>query len=143
MLFTLFLLNVPSFNNVLVRFLIYLNDRIPKQPLIKSYHILIGIIKHGEEVFYELYHRYCREMYRHNHRSNDCVCDNVKDIIRAQNKVKDDDCSTGCNSAIEKLRNPGHEHGPRYTTIPFVLYSKGTSKPFIGSGVFKNPGHKQ
>src|SRR5699024_11489314 len=31
----------------------------------------------------------------------------------------------------------------RYTTIPFVLYSKGTSKPFIGSGVFKNPGHKQ
>src|SRR5699024_7233720 len=37
----------------------------------------------------------------------------------------------------------GHEHGPRYTTIPFVLYSKGTSKPFIGSGVFKNPGHKQ
>ena len=34
------------------------------------------------------YHRYCREMYRHNHRSNDCVCDTVKDIIRAQNKVK-------------------------------------------------------
>lgn len=93
--------------------------------------------------FMSYYHRYGREMYRHDHRSNDCVCDTVKDIIRAQNKVKDDNCSTGCDSAIEKLRRPGHEHGPRYTTIPFVLYSKGTSKPFIGSGVFKNPGHKQ
>src|SRR5699024_7380428 len=89
------------------------------------------------------YHRDCREMYRHNHRSNDCVCDTAKDIIRAQNKVTEDDGSTECNSAREKLRKPGHGHGPRYTPIPFVLYSKGTSNPLIGRGVFKNPGHKQ
>src|SRR5699024_3021114 len=93
--------------------------------------------------FMSYYHRYCREMYRHNHRSNDCVCDTVKDIIRVQNRVKDDDCSTGCNSDIEKLRNPGHEHGPRYTSITFVLYSKGTSKPLIISGACKNHVHKQ
>src|SRR5699024_7192921 len=84
--------------------------------------------------------RYGREMYRSTHKNKDCVCGTVRDIIKAQNKVKDDDCSTSCDSAIEKLRRP--EHGPRYTTIPFVLYSKGTSKPFIGSSVFKNPGHK-
>src|SRR5699024_11098667 len=81
--------------------------------------------------------------YIHNDRSNDCVCDTVKDIIRALNKVKDDDCSPGCNSSIEKLRNPGHDHGPRYTTIPFARYPIETSDPFIGSGVFKSPGHKQ
>src|SRR5699024_12803635 len=93
--------------------------------------------------FMSYYHRYCREMYRHNHRSNDCVCDTVKDIIRAQNKVKDDDCSTGCNSAIEKLRNRGHEHGPRYNTIPFVLYRNGTFYTFLVMVCYNISGYKQ
>lgn len=88
------------------------------------------------------YTRFGRVAYPEYDRVDDCVCDTVRKIIKAQNKVADDDCSTSCDNAIEKLRRPGSEHGPQYTTIPFVLYSKGTCKPFIGSGIYNNHAHK-
>lgn len=73
------------------------------------------------------------------HTMDDCVSDTIRKIIKAQNEVTDDGCSTSCNYSIQQLRGIMNENSPRYTTIPFILYCSGTCKPFIGSGIFKNP----
>lgn len=75
----------------------------------------------------------------HAFQMDDCVIDTIKDIIKAQDKVKDD-CYSGCYNSIQQLHGHRHEHDPRYSTIPFVLYCGDTCQPFIGSGIFKNPG---
>ncbi|CDQ41058.1 MULTISPECIES: CotY/CotZ family spore coat protein [Virgibacillus] len=66
----------------------------------------------------------------------DCICDIVRRIIDAQHEVRNDcHCDSSCHTSIEQLR--GKKHGPRHTTIPFMLYDKCSCEPFIGSGVSK------
>lgn len=85
------------------------------------------------------YNRNRHHAFEQKQTKGDCVADTVKNIIKAQNEVMDDDCATSCHYSIQQLRGKGNELGPRYSTIPFVLYCGGTCKPFIGSGIFKNP----
>jgi len=87
------------------------------------------------------YDRFEYDPYSHDYNVDNCVYDTVREIIIAQDKVADDGCSTSCDSAIQQLHRQGKEPGPRFNTVPFILYSKGTCKPFIGSGIFKNPKH--
>ncbi|ASK61124.1 spore coat protein [Virgibacillus phasianinus] len=85
-----------------------------------------------------------KNKYRHRARptcdkctSDDCVCDVVRRIVKAQNEVGDNCCTSGCERSVRELLSGGRNHGPANTTIPFILYCKGTCKPFIGSGVFQ------
>lgn len=65
-----------------------------------------------------------------------CVCNTVKKIVHAQDKVtsKKVNCSTGCEQSIQDLLNPRPNYSNK-TTIPFVLYCKETCKPFIAETV--------
>lgn len=87
---------------------------------------------------YEDYDAYGYDTY---HTHDDCVCDVVSRIVKAQNEVKDHSCSTSCDRSIQQLRGKGL--GPQYTTIPFMLYCSGTCEPFVGSGMFKAPASKK
>jgi len=86
----------------------------------------------------------CHHNHNHDqhHSIDDCVCDTVRNIVRVQNEVDNDGCAVSCERAIQQLRRPRHKHGSRYNTIPFVLYCKGTCKPFIGNGIFKKRDHR-
>lgn len=71
--------------------------------------------------------------------ASNCVCKIVEQIYAAQKKVTDDDhYDTSCRS-IHDLLSQGNPKKDRvaHTTIPFILYSDGSNKPFIGSGVVK------
>lgn len=74
-------------------------------------------------------------------KKGDCVCHTVRNIIKAQEKVKEDDCVSGCNWAVRQLKGETQDFGPRKDTIPFMLYCKDTCKPFVGNGIFKAPKH--
>ena len=69
---------------------------------------------------------------------NDCVCEVVRKIVAAQNQVADRNkhCSSSCNDSIRELYSQNHSIN-RNTTIPFILFNKGSLKPFIASGVYK------
>lgn len=77
-----------------------------------------------------------------NKRSDDCVCDVVRRIVDAQDKVGVNGCFSGCDRSIRQLHSQkdGNNLGPVNTTIPFILYCGGTCEPFIGSGIYKMPG---
>ncbi|WP_174615616.1 CotY/CotZ family spore coat protein [Virgibacillus ihumii] len=75
--------------------------------------------------------------------SGNCVCDVVSEIIKAQDEVSNNGngcCDTGCDQSIRDLLSPSQNgNGPNGpTTIPFILYCKGTCKPFIASGVYRD-----
>src|SRR5690625_3356993 len=67
-----------------------------------------------------------------------CISDVVRDILNAQRKAVEEatvTCDTSCDRAIDELLSPERDRRPsRYTTIPFMLISKGTNKPFVGTG---------
>lgn len=71
---------------------------------------------------------------------DDCVCDVVRRIIMAQNKVAatTNRCDSSCEQSIKQLLSPVKTNKSKNTTIPFVLYTKDL-KPFIANGVFKAP----
>src|SRR5690625_2655412 len=77
------------------------------------------------------------------HTSDDCVCDVVRKIIKAQDKVVDNGCLTGCDRSIQQLRGKGNGLAPQNTTIPVILYCAGTCEPFVGNGVFQAPATKK
>src|SRR5690625_6544001 len=73
-------------------------------------------------------------------RSESCVTDVVKNIVRAQKKAveaKEDTCLTGCDRSIEELLSPFEENRERlrHNTIPFILFSRECGKPFTGVGI--------
>lgn len=69
----------------------------------------------------------------------DCVCEVVRKIVASQNKVADRNkhCSSGCENSIKQLLSPYSRNRNMNTTIPFILFKKGSLKPFIASGVYK------
>lgn len=69
---------------------------------------------------------------------DDCVCYEVKQIIEAQEQVRND-CSLSCDNSIQQLKGNNKEAAINHTTIPFMLYCGGTCEPFIGNGVFEAP----
>lgn len=76
-------------------------------------------------------------MSRYKYDYDNCVFEVIEKIVEAQNKVADkesgrDCCSVSCERSIDQLLSPSGELGNN--TIPFVLYSKGALKPFVGSG---------
>lgn len=75
-----------------------------------------------------------------NHIENDCVCDVVRRIVVAQNKVAPDSecCNTSCEDSIEKLLSPNSTTSPQPTTIPIMLYCTSTCDPFVGKGIKKS-----
>lgn len=71
-----------------------------------------------------------------------CVTDVISEIIRAQRRAHDameDTCLTSCERSIDDLLSPSVENRrkPKHNTIPFILFSKDSVKPFIGSGIVK------
>ncbi|ASK61092.1 hypothetical protein CFK37_02205 [Virgibacillus phasianinus] len=68
--------------------------------------------------------------------SDDCLSNEVRNIIKAQNEMFNDGCAS-CDRSIQQLRGKETKLGPLNNTIPFILYCAGTCEPFIGSGVFK------
>ncbi|MFC3039961.1 CotY/CotZ family spore coat protein [Virgibacillus xinjiangensis] len=82
-----------------------------------------------------------REHEFYHHYDSHCICDVVKEIVKAQKEIEEDYGSGDCYSSIQQLR--GAAHGPRNTTIPFLLYNQGSDKPFKGAGVFRAPMSKR
>lgn len=82
----------------------------------------------------------CNNNFQPKKKSGDCVCDVVRRIVEAQDKVGIDGCSSGCDRSINQLLSQKTEKnkGPKHTTIPFILYCGGTCEPFIGSGIYKS-----
>ncbi|MDQ0351560.1 hypothetical protein J2R98_001374 [Alkalibacillus filiformis] len=68
-------------------------------------------------------------------KDNKCVCKTVRKIAEAQDAVVTPDCDISCKQSIQDLVSPATTTGN--DTIPFVLYCKGTCKPFFGSGVLQ------
>jgi len=72
------------------------------------------------------------------HYDERCITDVVRDILNAQRRAVEEttaECDTSCDSAIDELLSPRRDRRPpRHTTIPFMLISKGTNKPFVGTG---------
>ena len=73
-------------------------------------------------------------------RSESCVTDVVRNIVRAQKKAveaEENTCLTGCDRSINELLSPFEENRERirHNTIPFMLFSKECGKPFTGVGV--------
>lgn len=81
-----------------------------------------------------------------NRNGENCVCNVVREIVIAQNEVDDNNngngcCTTSCEQSIRDLLSPsqngnGGMNGP--TTVPFILYCKGTCEPFIANGVYRD-----
>ncbi|WP_188631953.1 CotY/CotZ family spore coat protein [Lentibacillus kapialis] len=71
-------------------------------------------------------------------RDDSCVCDIVRNIIKAQDEVADMSCHTSCDRSIHQLLSHRNDTGPQNTTIPFILYCKGDCDPFVGSGVSRS-----
>src|SRR5690625_3455167 len=73
-------------------------------------------------------------------RSNHCVKDTVRKIIKAQVRAVEKDtvtCITSCERSINDLLSPDRDRRPRHTTIPFMLICKSSCKYFIGNGIVK------
>jgi len=70
---------------------------------------------------------------------DNCVEDVLEGILKAQRKVKKDDCKTSCQHPIDDLLR--EDKKPKKDTIPFILYCK--CKPFKGSGVTKYHCHSK
>lgn len=72
---------------------------------------------------------------------HNCVCEVVRKIVCAQKEVSDRDknkhCSSSCENSIKQLLSSHSKSKNMNTTIPFVLFNKGSLKPFIASGVHK------
>ncbi|RFA31956.1 hypothetical protein CAI16_19490 [Virgibacillus dokdonensis] len=70
---------------------------------------------------------------------NECVCDIVRRIVVAQNKVNQDNdcCTTSCDHSIDKLLDPWGGAKSMHTTIPIMLYCKSNCDPFVGKGMKK------
>lgn len=66
-----------------------------------------------------------------------CVCKSVKKIIEAQDKVaeKAHDRTCGCEQSIRDLLKPASCRPDSKTTIPLILYCKGSCKPYIAEVV--------
>lgn len=72
--------------------------------------------------------------------NDNCICDVVRKIIAAQDEVASRrQCASGCESSIKQLLSSSPSSRDGNTTIPFILYTKDGSKPFIASGVYKAP----
>jgi hypothetical protein len=70
---------------------------------------------------------------KHDH---ECVCDIVKKIARAQEKLdSNDDCNSSCKTFIKELVDPVQTSDK--DTIPFILYCEGDCDPFIASGILE------
>lgn len=85
----------------------------------------------------------CRNTQYNKKSSTDgCIIDVVKNIVKAQKQaveVAGDSCMLSCDSSMQDLLSPSMDNmRPRNTTIPFILYSKGTNLPFFGQGVCRD-----
>lgn len=77
-----------------------------------------------------------RDSFKSCHYDEHCVCDIVKNIVKAQDEAANMySCPTSCNRSIHQLLSQGNNNGPQNSTIPFILYCKDSCKPFVGSGV--------
>ncbi|MFD2630497.1 CotY/CotZ family spore coat protein [Oceanobacillus kapialis] len=77
------------------------------------------------------------DMFQFKDSKDDCVCDIVQNIVRAQKEVQEE----GWNYSIRQLKKKD-SLDPQYSTIPFILYTKEDGSPFIGSGIFQAPYHR-
>ena len=66
-----------------------------------------------------------------------CVCETVRKIVYAQNKVRYKRKCSGCKESIAQLKGKHTNTRQRHTTIPFVLYCKSNCRPFIAEGIQK------
>lgn len=85
----------------------------------------------------------CRNtQYNKKDTTDGCIIEVVRNIVKAQKQaveVAGDSCMTSCDSAMQDLLAPSMDNmRPRNTTIPFILYSKGTNLPFFGQGVCRD-----
>lgn len=62
----------------------------------------------------------------------DCVCQQLLDIVAAQNEVVNGECITSCNRSIQQLVGGA---GSLNNTIPLILTCQGTCAPFFGVGL--------
>jgi len=70
---------------------------------------------------------------------NECVCEKVREIVKAQDAVDDHCCDSSCEQSINDLLSPAGGNGTA-TTVPFTLLCKGTCEYFIGRGIFQGNG---
>ncbi|PKR78361.1 spore coat protein [Halalkalibacillus sediminis] len=72
---------------------------------------------------------------RDEHRSENCVCDILRQIVDAQNDIVAEDCDISCKQSIEDLL--GDTTSPTgLDTVPVLLYCK--CDPFKGFAVQNN-----
>lgn len=69
---------------------------------------------------------------RHDHKSENCVCDIVRAIADAQQDIVEFCCDVSCEQSIDQLLNPAGTTG--FDTVPFILYCKKSCSPFLGYG---------
>ncbi|KGX89540.1 CotY/CotZ family spore coat protein [Pontibacillus marinus] len=72
------------------------------------------------------------------HGKSECVCDTVREIVRAQDAVEDNCCDSSCEQSINDLLSPTGGNGTA-TTVPFTLLCKGTCEYFIGKAIAEKP----
>lgn len=65
-----------------------------------------------------------------------CVADVLKEIVEAQNDIRENCCDTGCEQSINDLLGES-ERGNELDTVPVILYNKDGS-PFKGFGAPKH-----
>lgn len=66
-----------------------------------------------------------------------CVCNVVREIAAKQDSIVQNNncCDVSCAESIRELVSP---LAPiQVNTVPFVLYCKGSCKPFFANGIFK------
>ena len=81
----------------------------------------------------------CKSNFQQKKTTDHCVCDIIKNIVDAQDKIGKNGCFSGCDKSIHQLQKSGNNTRPVHTTIPFILYCGETCEPFIGSGIFTIP----
>lgn len=66
-----------------------------------------------------------------------CVCQQVRNIVAAQDKVAEqmNCCKVSCEQSIKDLLRPDRVRPSGKNTIPFILYCKGSCKPFIAEAI--------
>lgn len=103
--------------------------------------------KYDYDYDYDYEFDYDHDQRKHKHQQ-ECVAGVVKKIVKAQDKVAAEEsgrdcCSVSCERSIDQLLSPGSNRPNRNgnNTIPFVLFSKGKLKPFVGSGFRRPDGH--
>ncbi|NIK12765.1 CotY/CotZ family spore coat protein [Alkalibacillus almallahensis] len=65
-----------------------------------------------------------------------CVCKTVRKIADAQDAVDDQGCDVGCKQSIDDLLSPASPSSGN-DTVPFILYCKGSCRPFVGNGILQ------